>query len=418
MKNEETKEIKTELESDDVKSEMDISIGDEEFVDFRTLANCNGDTQDTATDIKHEIADFIKREIDETNIKNELVESTEQETEISITPFNHKDQDVIPNFSCDFCKRKFKDEKGLKYHLEIFHLEKRYVQTSVDTFHEPSVTNKKKPCIISNHKLYDNLVDYSADKARFRQIMAMKEKKNLVKQKLVKIGQARFRETMAMKEKTKLVNHIEPDQLCKDQNGRILYECEQCEYKTKWKQSLKRHIKTVHEGIVYKCEQCEYKANWKQNLVSHIKSVHEGIVYKCEQCDYKAKCKKNLQIHIKLVHEGFEYKCEQCDYKAKWKQSLLHHKKSIHENIFSCKQCEHKSSTIQALQSHIQCDHGGFNYKCEQCDYKANQKEILLLHIKSVHVHEGLEYKCEQCDYKANYKQIVQSHIKSVHEGI
>ena len=73
MKNEETKEIKTELESDDVKSEMDISIGDEEFVDFKTLANCNGDTQDTATDIKHEIADFIKREIDETNIKTNML---------------------------------------------------------------------------------------------------------------------------------------------------------------------------------------------------------------------------------------------------------------------------------------------------------------------------------------------------------
>jgi len=94
------------------------------------------------------------------------------------------------NFSCDICKAKFIEEKSLKYHVKFFHLDKKDVQTNIVTFHESSirksvtsanVTKKRSPRIISNHKLYDNLVDYSADKARFREIMAIKEKEKLVK---------------------------------------------------------------------------------------------------------------------------------------------------------------------------------------------------------------------------------------------
>ena len=57
--------------------------------------------------------------------------------------------------------------------------------------------------------------------------------------------------------------------------------CDQCDYKTKWKDNLKKHIDAVHGAVWYSCDQCDYKSKWKDNLKKHIDSGHWYI---CDQC--------------------------------------------------------------------------------------------------------------------------------------
>ena len=56
-------------------------------------------------------------------------------------------------------------------------------------------------------------------------------------------------------------------------------------------------IDSVHGGVRHSCDQCDYKTNWKGSLKRHIDAVHGDVRYSCDQCDYKAKFKVNLKIH-------------------------------------------------------------------------------------------------------------------------
>ena len=62
-----------------------------------------------------------------------------------------------------------------------------------------------------------------------------------------------------------------------------------CDYSFSQKDSLKKHILSVHED----------------NLKKHIVSVHEGKKpLKCENCVYSCSQKDKLKKHIATVHEG------------------------------------------------------------------------------------------------------------------
>ena len=72
------------------------------------------------------------------------------------------------------------------------------------------------------------------------------------------------------------------------------------------KNSLQRHVKSIHDGVKHSCEFCEYKANRKSNLQQQFKSIHERVKYSCESCDYKATWRSSFQYqyHVKSIHEG------------------------------------------------------------------------------------------------------------------
>ena len=73
-----------------------------------------------------------------------------------------------------------------------------------------------------------------------------------------------------------------------------MYPCEQCDYKTKDQNHLKRHIQTVHEGIRrFPCNHCDYQAKRKDSLVSHFRGVHEGIKRKQGQ--------RHLRLDLPIV---------------------------------------------------------------------------------------------------------------------
>ena len=81
------------------------------------------------------------------------------------------------------------------------------------------------------------------------------------------------------------------------------YECVQCHKTFNDSSNLRRHERSVHEGVKYSCEQCDFQATQRSDLTLHIQSKHEGVKYDCDQCDYQASKKSNLRTHIKNKHE-------------------------------------------------------------------------------------------------------------------
>ena len=52
----------------------------------------------------------------------------------------------------------------------------------------------------------------------------------------------------------------------------------------------------------YKCLQCEFSSKDRGNLKKHIGYKHEGIRYACHHCDYKATTTSHLNRHVKNIH--------------------------------------------------------------------------------------------------------------------
>ena len=65
---------------------------------------------------------------------------------------------------------------------------------------------------------------------------------------------------------------------------------------------------------IYKCNQCDHKATTKDSLKKHVDSIYEGVCY--SQCDHKATSKQNLKRGLESIHVGSKVSCSQCDYKA------------------------------------------------------------------------------------------------------
>jgi len=142
---------------------------------------------------------------------------------------------------------------------------------------------------------------------------------------------------------------------------------------------------------LYKCEECEatYKSN--KNLLRHTRRKHESNVYSCEQCNYKSTQKNSLKIHrqalhTKSIHEVVKYYCDQCDYQTTRQGHLNRHQQGVHEGLkYSCNQCEYQATTQSSLKIHQQALHEGVRYNCNQCDYQTAWKT----HFKA-HTHKHI----------------------------
>ena len=86
----------------------------------------------------------------------------------------------------------------------------------------------------------------------------------------------------------------------------VQFCCDQCDFKSEWKVSLKLHIESVHGDVRYSCDLCDYKATQKTNLKKHIDAVHGDVRYSCDQCDYKATQKTNLKKTYRLYESSKE----------------------------------------------------------------------------------------------------------------
>ena len=70
-----------------------------------------------------------------------------------------------------------------------------------------------------------------------------------------------------------------------------------------------RHREIKHYCVIYYCDQ-------------HLAALHKPVVFICNQCSYKAKWKSSLKGHVETQHDGFIYNYDECSYKGKTKDML------------------------------------------------------------------------------------------------
>ena len=183
--------------------------------------------------------------------------------------------------------------------------------------------------------------------------------------------------------KSSLKRHISRKHIEETMQKRYTCDYEGCTYKTLYKYDLKNHIETKHEGIVrFRCEfmNCNFGANDPKSLREHTE-IHNEKAYKCHLCDTKFARKQSMRNHIKNIHEGpvqkeKAYKCHLCDTKFAWKRSIRKHIKNIHEGALHLKcdiiDCAYETYDKRLLEAHLRNKHSTEEPRSENCKTDKN----------------------------------------------
>ncbi len=86
------------------------------------------------------------------------------------------------------------------------------------------------------------------------------------------------------------------------------YKCDwnECSRSSTTADCLESHINIVRKNVrPFKCQNRDKSYGCRANLKKHFSLNHSenSVVYNCEQCDYRTKNKNNLTIHI-MRHLG------------------------------------------------------------------------------------------------------------------
>ncbi|CAL4118567.1 unnamed protein product [Meganyctiphanes norvegica] len=200
------------------------------------------------------------------------------------------------------------------------------------------------------------------------------------------------------------------------------FSCDQCDFTTKHKLSLRKHIENKHEKKSHKKKSlkcpfpdCDYRGARKDYFKIHL-MIHTGDKpYECQHCEYRCVSTSALSTHMAL-HSGTKpHQCHLCDYKCAVKDGLNKHIRS-HTKPFKCSQCEFRCAERPYLKQHMLKHTGEKPFTCHICDYKCVSKTLLNSH-SLVHSRET-PHACEYCEYATNRKQELTRHVDRIHYGI
>ena len=90
-----------------------------------------------------------------------------------------------------------------------------------------------------------------------------------------------------------------------DQRG--IFKCLFCDYLTKYKQNVLKHMKYQHlklpDPANFACKKCSYSCTYKSQMQTHVKGVHSRIKdWHCQHCDYSCSAQHTLKSHILQTH--------------------------------------------------------------------------------------------------------------------
>ena len=153
-----------------------------------------------------------------------------------------------------------------------------------------------------------------------------------------------------------------------------MFCCEQCNFKSKQKYDLIRHIAAVHnKEKPFACSKCNHKCSLQQNLKKHIAAVHnKEKPFACTRCKFKCSQKMQLQRHITTVHNKEKpFTCPECNFKCSQKNAM-----KIHINY------KHKKMTTRRVEPNAYCQHNRLKRTCKECNPVGHRAQLIRAAIK------------------------------------
>jgi KRAB domain-containing zinc finger protein len=190
------------------------------------------------------------------------------------------------------------------------------------------------------------------------------------------------------------------------------------------------------------CQFCEFKTKWKTTMIKHIESKHSEVpidvskVKICKFCSFIGSCRKELRLHNKMEHNDLlkVFSCHECSYTSNWEEKMKLHNKfhgvmkdypgvkcDFCDFIYKYNPADQKGlrKCKQILNEHMNDEHAEFKLNCNQCEKTVWTQQQLKVH-KTKHEYsvEDGSYGCDKCDYKCKKAHRLKFHIDTVHLGV
>lgn len=212
--------------------------------------------------------------------------------------------------------------------------------------------------------------------------------------------------------------------------------CYHCDFKTRVKNKLKKHILKTHiinNNTIshYECIICNKIELNKQNLRIHVKMMHSNYLPKsvCKLCNFKSNSTYLFRLHVKYAHVTLEdiFYCDLCGSHRKFKSyvNLKNHVNFVHivpTKTFKCHICEKIFGANNLLEEHL-LSHNKYItkkepefYFCHKCPQKYKKKNTLSKHLKTHNIlHNNYPFNCYECSKRFKTKDILEDHMTKNH---
>jgi hypothetical protein len=178
--------------------------------------------------------------------------------------------------------------------------------------------------------------------------------------------------------------------------GTKWFTCVQCDFQTKAKRSLQRHLNARHTSDEnaqwFECPSCTFKTKHKQLLNRHVlcKHIDPSNIrwFQCDQCPSKAKQNFLLKTHLRLKqsNENQCFECDKCGHKCKQKSKLKQSEIVNHTNCeemkcMCCEKCSYQTVIKDNLRKHMLTHIAPEQvqwYRCDQCFHETKDKRSLV----------------------------------------
>ena len=77
------------------------------------------------------------------------------------------------------------------------------------------------------------------------------------------------------------------------------HKCDQCDYTTGQKVSLRRHQLAIHVGQKRECSFCDKMYKWEVDLRKHVTSYHQDKKFTCDDCGQVFEQRRSFLSHRK-----------------------------------------------------------------------------------------------------------------------
>ncbi|GAB6019947.1 hypothetical protein CHUAL_001476 [Chamberlinius hualienensis] len=234
-----------------------------------------------------------------------------------------------------------------------------------------------------------------------------------------------------------------------------IFQCEQCSYSTKRKDSFRnhldthdpddskkyvcdlcskafrsrgrhrRHLRSHHNPEqLLKCCHCDYQSIERATLHQHLAAKHQVDPngkpltkdVRCPDCDYMCVAQYQLKNHALRKHGRKPFKCEECGYASVRRSDVDKHIRMKHRNErpYMCHTCGRCSKTKSAFTNHLLIHNGEKSFKCSVCNLAFHHNYQLRAHSK-LHLSDYKPFLCHLCSYTCRRNYHLQNHIKKVH---
>jgi len=220
-----------------------------------------------------------------------------------------------------------------------------------------------------------------------------------------------------------------------------VYKCDVCDFATKHKWNMKRHVDRVHAPNLTSKNLEEPKIRddiLLKDLLLSDSSVNSDNSLSVASSDpfprpfYEEKLNvinpmpdpEGVEIHSEVE----KHHCDYCDFATTHKKNLRRHVQRLHVNVGTSnnetiggsaqsnndltndgKPHEDNVSNAQSPPQPI----ASFTYTCDKCEFTSDNKWNLTRHI--LRVHKEMKYPCDYCDYKAPQTYRLKEHMQKKH---